>query len=700
MWRWWMTPLVLCLIGAAAFVFVTGGRIAVPTHVDWIKDGDPAQAWLGWQFFRTTPLLQWPLGLNPAYGAEIATSIIFTDLLPLFAFLFKPLQPILPDRFQYFGLWLLVCFILQPFFAWKLLSNFTRDNALLIAGSLFFLLAPIALVRLHGHYALCGQWLLLWGLHLYFRGTFLGSSWVLLVSLAALIQGYFVPMVFGIFLADLAQRLLLRQVRPLWAASYLVAAVACLALVAWSAGYFVVEGGVKTGGFGHFRMNLLAPLDPGWLGSLFLRAQDVGPGDYEGFAYLGLGMLALALFAVAGLFSGVRPRLDSRTLPILIACLGMAAYALSNKISIGKVELISYELPPLADLVTGAFRSSGRFIWPAVYALYAVILLSVFRQMARKRALAVVAVLFAAQVLDMTPALQRFRESFVNAAAWQSPLRAPIWESFGREYRRVVVVLPANHFKSWLPLGRFAMQHRMSINAVYMSRVDAAKLDLARRRTAEDVADGKFAADSLYIFEGTGLWRAALLRLSSQDLAGHVDGFRVLAPGMKACRGCKFEGIVSVADSELPAFGFGQRIDFSSKGPIAGDLNIGWHTPENWGVWGRENATVVLKLTESPDGDVSMRVNAHALLTKDQPKLPVTIVANGRAVETLEYRLGDPRGERAVTIPGAVFAGANGVLRLEFRTGGLRSPAELGLSRDPRRLGLGVVSLTFTRAPR
>lgn len=54
-------------------------------------EGDPATHWLGWQFFRNSPLLQWPLGANPDYGMEIGSSIIFSDSIPLLAFIFKPL---------------------------------------------------------------------------------------------------------------------------------------------------------------------------------------------------------------------------------------------------------------------------------------------------------------------------------------------------------------------------------------------------------------------------------------------------------------------------------------------------------------------------------------------------------------------------------------------------------------------------------
>lgn len=97
------------------FVYVTGGRIINPTYDDWLMIGDSAQHYIGWEFFRHTPLFQWPIADNPKLGLEVASSIVFTDSIPIAAFIFKPLNYFLPATFQYFGLWIWLCFVLQAF---------------------------------------------------------------------------------------------------------------------------------------------------------------------------------------------------------------------------------------------------------------------------------------------------------------------------------------------------------------------------------------------------------------------------------------------------------------------------------------------------------------------------------------------------------------------------------------------------------
>src|SRR5699024_4406896 len=91
-------------------------------------------------------------------------SIIFTDSIPLFAIIFKLFRSWLPETFQYFGIWGLLCFALQGGLGALLIRHFVKKDGYAIAGSLFFVLAPIEIYRMYMHTALGAQWLLLAGL--------------------------------------------------------------------------------------------------------------------------------------------------------------------------------------------------------------------------------------------------------------------------------------------------------------------------------------------------------------------------------------------------------------------------------------------------------------------------------------------------------------------------------------------------------
>ena len=198
------------IVGTAAFIYVTGGRIIDPTNTSWLMNGDAAQHYSGWRFFRETPLWQWPLGNNPNLGMEYSSSIVFTDSLPLGAFISKYLRALLPDTFQYFGIWLWVCFVLQTLFAYKVLQHYIVNRAQLIFASTFLALSPALIYRLvhqgYGHMALAGHFVLLAALHLYISPTIRTTGWAVLICGTALIHAYLMPMIFMFWVASLIRK--------------------------------------------------------------------------------------------------------------------------------------------------------------------------------------------------------------------------------------------------------------------------------------------------------------------------------------------------------------------------------------------------------------------------------------------------------------------------------------------------------------
>ncbi len=152
-------------LGVISFLIVVGPRVLNPLNIAWIGAEDSATSYLGWLFFRDS---SWgfPIGLNPRYGLEIGNAILYSDSNPLFAFIFKPFSPLLPHPFQYFGIWLLICFILQAWFAWKLLGLIENDVLIRLFGAGIFVFSPPMIWRVGGHFSLVGHFLILVALYL------------------------------------------------------------------------------------------------------------------------------------------------------------------------------------------------------------------------------------------------------------------------------------------------------------------------------------------------------------------------------------------------------------------------------------------------------------------------------------------------------------------------------------------------------
>ncbi|NDE62643.1 MAG: hypothetical protein EB038_10745, partial [Cyclobacteriaceae bacterium] len=142
--------LIPLLLGTCAYFLVIGPKALDPNNIAWLQAGDPAQHYLGWTFFRYSPWAL-PLGLNPNYGLDISSSIVYSDSIPLLAIFFKLFSPWLPETFQYFGLWYLLCFILQAYFAYQLLRLITPNKAISTLGVIYFIFSPIMLWRLGVH---------------------------------------------------------------------------------------------------------------------------------------------------------------------------------------------------------------------------------------------------------------------------------------------------------------------------------------------------------------------------------------------------------------------------------------------------------------------------------------------------------------------------------------------------------------------
>jgi hypothetical protein len=230
------------LIGFIYFLSYNCLYILNPADVIWLlRPPDVAQAFLGWLYFKGTPFMQYPLGLNPDYAMLAGNSIIWTDSIPILAFVFKYVRWFLPHPFQYFGWWMLICIILQYYFAAKLLSTKITCNLTILLGALLFLFTDNLVLYFRiagGQFSLASQFLILASLYFALRRKFLFRHWLCLILLALLIQVYIACAVITIFIFDLIGRVYKKEVGV--KSAFILSAAALLASLAvmHASGYF------------------------------------------------------------------------------------------------------------------------------------------------------------------------------------------------------------------------------------------------------------------------------------------------------------------------------------------------------------------------------------------------------------------------------------------------------------------------------
>lgn len=495
---------------------VFGAGIVPPGATGWMLSGqlgpDPVQYWLGWTFFRDAP---WgmPPGISPNFGMELSSSVFYADAIPLLAFLFKALSGVV-EIGQYWGLWLLACGALQGWLAWRLIGLWTAAPMARLAGAMLFVLQPMLLNRMGGHFALSAHFLLLWGL--WFALTGAGRwRWALLTIAASLIHSYLLPMVLGLWVADWWRR-------RGWVEALMVPAAGLLGL--WAAGFFLLGTGHGGAMYGGMQLDLLAPFDAAYWGSFLPDLPDPGHPEVAG-TYLGLGGLLLLPF-----LAWVRP--GRRHVPLLLVLLAMLAFAITHRPSVGGVQVTLLALPERLVELLGALRASERFFWPIAYAAMLAGIAGLLRALGPRWGGLALMALVLVQAADLRPGIARLAQFFPPTPTELAlRLTDPFWAEAATRYRAIRAVPAANQGPAWEEIAVFAARHRMATDAIYLARSDAGRVAALRADVAARLGEGRPEPGVLYVLrdaESLALARAGLR--PGRDRLIEVNGLHVLAP--------------------------------------------------------------------------------------------------------------------------------------------------------------------------
>ena len=496
-------------IGGAFFAWIAGWRVISPTSIAWVMKLDWQHHFIAWHFFRDEPW-QYPPGLISTYYAPIGTAIGFTDSVPLAALTLKPFSSLLPHPFQFLGGWLLVCFVLQGMVGASITQLWTRNVALQVAGGVLFLLVPTLLERV-GHVALTSHFLLLASLWLYFREATRPASLgecAALGLIAGLIHPYLAVMALAVVVA-LSLRRLMRDHTSIASKvrSAALPVFGCLAgLIAgwWTSGLLSIPGAsdLISVGLSQYSMNVLSPIAPaGW--SLLLPEVPLANEfqSFEGFQYLGAGLLALLPVAV-GLVLWRRDWQWRTVIPLTLVCAISAVYALSPRVTVGSRVLIDLTSPALERLAV--FRVTGRFFWPAAYAIVAFLIWAVVTRLRPAAALAVLSAAIGLQLLDVGAHYETVRTTAHSDAfhAWPQSLQSPLWRTALPHYRRLLMYPPEQCGPAPMPYIQpafLAANFGLSINTGHPARANRAARRAYCQQLGQDWERGVVADDAVYL---------------------------------------------------------------------------------------------------------------------------------------------------------------------------------------------------------
>ncbi|WP_181336363.1 DUF6311 domain-containing protein [Hyphomicrobium methylovorum] len=690
------------LLGIAVSLLLLPIQILNPTNISWLGDGDWAANYLGWEFFRQSAW-GWPLGSNPRYGLEISNSVVYSDSNPLLALVFKPISSLSSQPFQYFGLWIYACVILQAWFAWLLTGLATRSVFLRLLATSFFVFAPPFWFRF-GHVNLICHFLILAALYLALtKNKNKPILWAILLGAAVSVHFYVASMLFVIWGADLWARLSSEaRARPDRASILreIASTLVLVGLVGWTVGYFTVGGDVGSGGFGYYRMNLLSPVDPNnW--SYVLKDIKGGPGDYEGFNYFGLGVIILALFAIPFIireWEFISGEIYKRRYLFVVMFL-LTCFAVSHNIAIGGFEYHLW-LPHRVVKALSILRSSGRFFWPVYYLLLFGLIVFTLKANSARQAAILLSLALAVQIIDTHGG--RSKITGVLAAEVGPQLKTSLADSFwnkaGERYAKVRRLPASNMSSSWRDISYFASVHNMSTDAVYLARWNEARMSALRARGPDAVRTGTYDSDTLYVLDDSLIALAQGSVRAQTDMLARIDGLNIVAPGWNLCGECNKSYPSPDAHIRLAV---GEKVSFAAQ-PPAGQKKLGqsylakgWSHQEPSLIWSNgTEARIVIPVT-SPDIK-HIELELGAFVTANHPSQKVSVSLNGEP--TLETTLlkTDPTIIK-IPISDAVSQSLTlkPVLELNLALPDAIAPNEIGVSKDPRRLAVNLRSLVL-----
>ncbi len=533
-----------------------------PTNDSWLLPTpnrlDHAVAQLNWEFYRSAPVAQWPPVLIPDLGVGWGTVYVPFSSGSLFGLIFKWFGFILPDTFQFLGLWLLFSFTMLGYWSVRLVRVVVDKPSIVWLGSTLLALSPTIFYRIGvlGHFELSAHWLLFAAIWNYYSIDFRGRWWALICIVTLVVNVYLFAMVFAVFLASVVKHL---AIGLKWRTIALKSSVVvCLTLISFAVfGFLEYRENAK--GLGFFRSNALSFLYPNFaLGGtvsgsfsrlldrtgIFLNRPFIAY-EREGFNYLGTGViLGIVLAVVLSVLNFRRiPWPKVRVLlPLLAMSVAFYLNSLSNQIALGRREIFQLPIPSTLLQARQIFRTAERFVWLLAYVLVLFVIASVVHWIRSFRvAASILGFLLVVQIIDSSAGIAQSRQ-MLHSQTSVPTLSEETWD-MATQGRSKIVFVPTFDFISdsdspavdaWLentrffPLLKLAADENLSTNFSVTGRPVTRLVAEENRRLERVFLSGNLDKSSIYVFAIRESWDGMRARFGSKANFEVLDGYFIM----------------------------------------------------------------------------------------------------------------------------------------------------------------------------
>jgi hypothetical protein len=192
------------VITLVAFFYLFGFNVLNIHNIDLVsRGGDFTVSYLGSVLYRIDEW-RWPIFTHMNLAYPYGISVHGTDGGPLLSIIFKVFHKVfgMSPEAQFVGIWMLVSYVLQAYVSVLIFRHAFKNKFLVTLGALFFVSAPIMMMRVFVHINLMPHFLLLFAILMWLNNRLQMRDWIymgILFSLAILTCPYFLPMQAGFF---------------------------------------------------------------------------------------------------------------------------------------------------------------------------------------------------------------------------------------------------------------------------------------------------------------------------------------------------------------------------------------------------------------------------------------------------------------------------------------------------------------------
>jgi hypothetical protein len=416
-----------------------------------------------------------------------------------------------------------------------------------LAAVIFIAFNPVLVYR-GMHPALCGQWLLIASIYVYFLNPQQTSTnkilryQFILLMLSALINPYLCWMVLGFTLATPVKLCFIDKViekRKFF--SYLAISIFATGLLWYLVGF--IDFSQKedlgiSGAYGLYSMNLNSLFNSGGYSLLMPQLKQVSWHQYEGYMYLGLGMMIL----IAGLIfyysfilmrSGISKKKTNTAaryknadiVPLIFVAIGYAILSIALVFTFNDKVLFRIPAPSFFIRLEEIFRACARFFWVPYYLILLFTIIGISKIRVRPLITSVFIVL--ALVIQLYDIRLLLTSKNMSYGTYTPPMDNSDWISLMSQFDEILFFpafdTPKIRSMAYQDFSYLALKAGKPVNLAYVARGDTRAMQLFTDSLTGVVQSGRLSRKALYITDAAHLvyfskaYEMNTIRLNSLD---------------------------------------------------------------------------------------------------------------------------------------------------------------------------------------